>query len=276
MLFYAAPKVGKTWLAGTAGDRNVIVSNRNGITTLQSATFQKKYPCNPQVEFVDTDFSPDSPSGFNEVKKIIDKIFQKQNLASFDFLTLDDFSFINRMAIIEAVRMNGSESKSRTHTQAAKFMGEVIPAQQDLGTAYNLIDSFLVRVTSECREHKKHLIVLNQERHIYRKKIVVLQNGTTKEEEELWRIMPQFGGREYPDKALNHFDLIARLTSSPTTSQGGHSQYQIKMQFSPTLLPRIEVGDRYSVFKDFEVNLTIPEIVKRITESRTPKPTTNV
>jgi hypothetical protein len=262
MMFYGPPGTGKTFQIGTLGSRWLIISNRAGLDTIRNKEYRKLYPdCNPHIEIVRTDkrVPADHNGGFNRVKQIISTYLSDPKLsAEIDGIVIDDFTFLRKNARMEAVAMNGESDRSKTKSQAQKFHNEVIPTIADFGTEQTLIESFLTIATDECREAGKHFIVMNHERLIYREIVTVGSDGKKYKENILWRIIPGFGGKEAPDAALNHFDLIAHMKAKQA---GG--KHNVEFQFASTSQPPIEAKDRSKAFQAFEQNLTLQQILTR-------------
>lgn len=252
LMSYGAPGVGKTDLAGSVGSRNLILTDLNGMVTLQNPSFRKRYPeCNPMIEIIHPDSDPSQAKAYDQMATIINSYFEK-HLADFDVITIDDVDFLRAMAMNKAVGINFAESRSQTKTKIGKN-SMILPTMADFGTEMGLVEGFISNLASVCRIYGKHLIVNAHEKLIYEK------NKQTKED-VLVKVVPHFTGKAAPEAIGDYFDLIFRITRI-----GKEPSWVKRFQCHPD--DKVAAKDRFSVFKTNEDNLDWPKIVKRISDN---------
>lgn len=252
LLTYAAPGVGKTDLAGSVGSRNLIITDMNGIVTLQNPSFRKRYPnCDPIIEVVKPDEDPTKASAYDQMTNIVNN-YLEHHLDEFDVITIDDVDFLRSSAMNKAVTINSNEGRSQTKTKIKNY-SLVLPTMADFGTEMGLVEGFLSNLTSVCRIYKKHLIVNAHEKLIYEK------NKQTKED-VLVKVIPHFTGKAAPESISDYFDLVFRITRL-----GKEPSWIKKFQCHPD--DKVAAKDRFAVFKTMEDNLDWPKIEKRIKDN---------
>lgn len=258
LLCYGAPGMGKTYLSGSAGSRTLILTDLNGMVTLQNPTFRKQYPgVDPIVEVITPDEDPAQAKAYDQMANVINLYFEK-HLKEFDTLVIDDVDFLRSQAMNKAVGINAAESRSQTKTKI-KNHSMILPTMADFGTEMGLVEGFLSNLASTCRIFGKHLIVNAHERMIYEK------NKQTRED-VLKKVVPHFTGKAAPEAIGDYFDLVFRVTRI-----GKEPSWIKKFQCHPD--ETVAAKDRYSVFKTYENNLDWPQIVKRI-QDNLPSPET--
>lgn len=252
LLAYGAPGVGKTDLAGSAGSRSLIITDLNGIVTLQNPSFRKRYPdCNPIIEVVKPDEDPSKATAYDQMTNIING-YLEHKLSEFDTIIIDDVDFLRSSAMNKAVTINSNEGRSQTKTKIKNY-SLVLPTMADFGTEMGLVEGFLSNLTSVCRIYQKHLIVNAHEKMIYEK------NKQTKED-VLVKVIPHFTGKAAPEAISDYFDLVFRITRF-----GKEPSWVKKFQCHPD--DKVAAKDRYSVFKTVEDNLDWPKVTKRIKDN---------
>ena len=250
LLAYAAPGIGKTFLSGSAGSRNVIITDLNGIVTLKNPVFRKQFPnVDPFVEVIKSDEDPSQAKAYDMMSTRINHWFEER-LNDFDTITIDDVDFLRSSAMNRAVSINSSEGRSQTKSKI-KNMGIVLPTMADFGTEMGLVEGFLSNLTSVCRIYNKNLIVNAHERMIYKK------NKDTRED-VLEKVVPHFTGKSAPEAIGDYFDLVFRIT------RVGKGDTAFKKTFQCHPDDKVAAKDRYGVFKTYEDNLSFPDILARI------------
>lgn len=249
LLLYGAPGVGKTDLIGSAGSRTLILTDLNGIVTLQNPSFRKRYPdCNPIIEVIKPDEDPSKATAYDQMSTVINNYFE-HHLADFDAIAIDDVDFLRSSAMNKAVTINSNEGRSQTKTKIKNY-SLVLPTMADFGTEMGLVEGFISNLASVCRIFRKHLIIAGHEKLIYEK------NKQTKED-VLVKIVPHFTGKAAPESIGDYFDLVMRITRL-----GKEPSWVKKFQCHPD--DKVAAKDRYSVFKTTEDNLDWPKILQRI------------
>jgi hypothetical protein len=249
LLIYGAPGIGKTHVLGSAGSRTLILTDLNGMATLQNPVFQAQYPgCDPHVEVIKGDEDPSKSTAYDQMTNIINNYFEHK-LDEFDTVAIDDVDFLRASAMNKAVTINFMEKRSQTKTKIKDFH-MVLPTQADFGTEMGLVEGFISNLASVCRTYNKNLIVCAHEKILYEK------DSRTKEETPV-KYIPHFTGKAAPEAIGDYFDLVIRMTRLGKTPSVVY-----KFQCHPD--EKVSAKDRYSVFKTMEDNLSWPKIVARI------------
>lgn len=201
-LIYGASGSGKTRLLGTCGDRALIISNGGGLSTLKSPKFKELVGSNPIV----VELNASSPDDFF---KMHDALCDTLDFAldkyrdQFDFLCIDDATFMRRAAMYKGVEIGDSTNKSQTKKNILNKYDEMIPALQDFGTEMNILDTFFASYTQICKEAKKHFIVCAHERLSYSKPAKI------GDQPELIKVAPSFTGVDKnPSGVALYFDNV--------------------------------------------------------------------
>jgi hypothetical protein len=118
-LVYGKKGCGKTWFAGTAGDRNLFITAGNSVTgvkTLQSPEFQEKVGANPFVvelhEELDENRMPKKATLMDQVCDTIDWWLANRG-DEFDTVTVDDATNVRRAALFKGFAINQSAGLSQ-------------------------------------------------------------------------------------------------------------------------------------------------------------------
>jgi len=250
LLNYAAPGNGKTHLAGSAGSRNLIFTDLNGMVTLKNPVFLSQFPgCDPWVEEIPRDMDLASAKAYDYMADRINYWFEN-HMDKFDVVTIDDADQLRAASLVRAVATNKAEGKSETGTKIGKYK-IIMPAIQDFGTEMGYVEGFIANLISHCKIYNKHLIVNAHEKIIYNK------DGGPNKEPTVKKIVPDFTGKASPEAILDYFDLVFRITRV-----GKHPSATLRYQCHPDEMHAAK--DRYSVFKTYEDKLTFPAILKRI------------
>lgn len=201
-LLYGASGSGKTRLLGTCGDRTCIISNGGGLTTLKSPKFRELVGSNPIV----VELGATKPDDFFQLHDALcdtlDFALEKYG-DRFDFLCIDDATFMRRAAMYKGVEIGDNTKKSNTKQNIVNKYDEMIPAVQDFGTEMNILDTFFASYTQICKEAKKHFIVCAHERLSYKKAEKI------GEQPELVKVAPSFTGVDKnPSGVALYFDNV--------------------------------------------------------------------
>lgn len=250
---YGAPGVGKTELIGSAGSRNLIVTDMNGIVTLTGKGFRSRHgEVDPIIEVVENDDSPDRALAFDTVLNRIDAAIRDRK-DEFDCISVDDIDFIRHSAMSKALNMNSATGRSKTKETGKSFKGFYLPTMADFGTEMSLMEHFIRDLVDLGKAYDKHIIVAAHERFVYRQ-------DKKSDDKVLEKIVPHYTGSAAPEAINDYFDLVFRVTREGTAAQPA-----IEFQCHPT--NQVAAKDRFGVFATRERNLTFPSILKRINES---------
>jgi hypothetical protein len=255
-LIYGGSKEGKTWTAGTAGDRNLFISIGNGHKTIQSPAFRKVVGANPIIKIISESYDKYGccvePTALEALKAYIEYAFE--NFADeFDFLTVDDGSALSKFALYKGIRENAKTNKSRTWENANKNH-VMAPVVQDYGAEMNEVWQFLNQTIMHCASVGKHFILTAHTRETWLKK----PGAAIGEPKELKSIAPAFTGETFPDVIQGMFDNVLKMEAV-----GGGSN---------TVYRALTAGDEVKVagvrsagiFETLERNPNILEFTERI------------
>ncbi len=207
ILVYGSSGTGKTRLAGTLGNRTLIINNGDGISTLQSPAFKRDIKSNPIVitlaEKLGSRGMFESAQVFDAVCDTIDHALEKFP-QEFDHIVVDDATQLRRGALNKGLEFNKGSGKSKTLDQREKY-DMIVPAVQDYGIEMNLIEQFIASYTSICKQAKKNFILNAHERVTYQKGDKIGDQPT------ILKILPGFTGQTFPDTVPNYFDNVWRM-----------------------------------------------------------------
>lgn len=201
-LLYGASGAGKTRLLGTCGDRTVIISNGGGLSTLKSPKFKELVGSNPIVVELNAKKPDDFFSLHDALCDTLDYALEKLS-DKFDFLCIDDATFMRRAAMYKGVEIGDDRGTSQTKKKVLNKFDELAPAVQDFGMEMNILDTFFASYTQICKEAKKHFIVCAHERLTFKKPDQI--GG----QPELIRTAPSFTGVDKnPSGVALYFDNV--------------------------------------------------------------------
>jgi hypothetical protein len=252
-LIYGPSKVGKTWLAGTCGDRMLYIyfKRTEGIATIQSKAFQDLVGViNPITVCIDED-NPRT-TGFDATVDAIDYALTTFP-EKFDWVVIDEATGFRRAAMIKGLALNAELGRSKTQDKM-KVKGKDIflPGIQDFGAEMNLTEWFIAQAISDCTTHGKHFAMFAHERHIFHK------DGQI---DRLVGVKPAFTGKTFPDDITAYFDNVFRM-----------EQVRAGDKVSTRLHTRgddvYSGGTRYSgVFDDLIIKPNMQDMVAKIQSS---------
>lgn len=258
-LNYGSAGCGKTFFAGTAGSRTLIINNGGGMNTLLSPLFQSKYKgCNPIIVTVAEKMSErgvfNTAEVFDEICDSID-YYLKNHHEDFDTVVIDDVTQLRRGAMNKALELNDESGKSNTLKNFVKKFDLVSPAVQDYGVEMNLIEQFIASYTTTLKEAGKHFILNAHERQTFGKPAKI---GDVP---PLLETRPGFTGQTFPDQVTMYFDNVWHFE---VVSGGSNRVYRVTTQGHETLVAKTRWG---GVFETIETNPNFPDVIRRIRET---------
>lgn len=204
-LLYGASGSGKTRILGTCGDRALIISNGGGLSTLKSPKFKELVGSNPivvEINAVDTTGKPDFSTTHDAVCDTIDYALEKFQ-DKFDFICIDDATYLRRGAMLKGIDINDVTGKSKTKKEIIEEYDELVPAVQDYGMEMGILETFFATYIQICKDAKKHFIVCAHERLTWKKADKIGDMP------ELIRTAPAFTGVDKnPSGVALHFDNV--------------------------------------------------------------------
>lgn len=199
ILIWGASGSGKTYLAGTAGDRMLFISNGMGSSTLRSKFFKDTVGANPYIEEIPYDVYENKQRSFTLIENLI---VQGLGMDDIDFIVIDDATAHTQSSMIMALEINAATNKSQTIGVAKKF-DLILPAVQDYGTEIEHTRQFWAWAICEAKFAGKHLVVLAHERNVWKKGKLV------GDQPELIKQAPYFTGADKnPDRMPALFDFV--------------------------------------------------------------------
>lgn len=254
ILLYGGAKTGKTFFAGTTGDRTLYIDTGRGLLTLKSPKFKEmlKGNFNPIVAEVREDTNEERlvtvPKAFDEVCDAIDEGLEKFP-EKFDTVVLDDATALRKFAIHKALSINLEEKRSQTATKKRRV---VLPAIQDFGTEMAYVEWFMYQYDEILRKAGKHFIVLAHERHIFAKKDKVGDPDVVQ------MTRPGFTGKTFPDDIMAIFDFVWHTEK---VGSGNNATYRIRTSGDENT----RGGSRFGgLFSDVEPNPNFQKMLQRI------------
>lgn len=204
-MFYGASGTGKTEIAGTAGNRALIINTGKGTSTLKSPGFKARHPnCNPLIvdiaETVSDHGYIEKSAMYDMVCDVLDEQLQK-NPDRFDTVVLDDLTSLRRSALVKGMEINQASGRSTSKGTSSKLK-IAIKAVQDFGIEMDLISQFINGYAEILSGMKKNFIVLAHERLTYKK------GDKLGDIPVLAKVRPAVTGEKFPDDIPQMFDVV--------------------------------------------------------------------
>lgn len=249
MLLYGESGTGKTFWTASAGDRTIIITDKNGIITLRSPLFKKTVGTDPFLEEIEPDESPTHPKVFDKIRNMVDAFLEPSVIDQWDTLVLDDVNTTRIGARHKAVDLNMSLGRSKTGANASsgKQKDIIIPTMADFGTEMGLVEMFLRELTEGVRSKNKNLIVCAHQR-LYRK-----EGSNT-----IVATKPLFTGTDTPDAMPGIFDMVWYMR---TVGAGSAVKREFVTENEGGILAKSRWG---GLFKNPERDITAKQMFDRI------------
>lgn len=260
MLAYGAAGTGKTWFVGTAGPRTLIINIGNGLATIKSPVFRKKFYSAGLPIIATIHEERDEKTGIFKVATGFDAVCDAIDVAlaqfpdRFDTIAVDDATQLRGFAANKALEVGAEDNRSKTLEKAKKY-GTVLMAQQDFFGEMNLVEQFVAGTVDLARKHNKHFILTAHERYVWKK--MMDQKGKVIGE-EVDRVRPAFTGKSFPDDITGHFDLVWHFEA---IAAGGGQVYRAHTAEARKYLAKTRYPE---VFKGVEINPNFLKIVAAI------------
>lgn len=205
-LLFGGSGTGKTFLAGSAGDRTLIVAPSNGIATLKSPLFKQMVGSNPFLEVVDEAPIVDVATGFDKIEEVIDTYLRTKR-DEIDTIVVEDATSFRRMSMNKALELNMKLNRSKTQL-ATKAHEIVIPTVQDFGTEINLTEAFIIKYTQICKSLNLNFVMTAHERLAFVQPVNSEGKTVIGAKSVLYSCKPGFTGQTFPDSVTGLFDNI--------------------------------------------------------------------
>jgi hypothetical protein len=221
-LVYGKKGCGKTWFAGTAGDRNLFITAGNSVTgvkTLQSPEFQEKVGANPFVvelhEELDENRMPKKATLMDQVCDTIDWWLANRG-DEFDTVTVDDATNVRRAALFKGFAINQSAGLSQGWEKTKQH--EIpMPGVQDYGQEMKVMQWFVETYLEILAAHNKNFLFLAHERYTFSKSKDSKGNPIVGDKDIVDTIRPAFTGKTMPDDITVNFDEVWHIVKKGTS-----------------------------------------------------------
>lgn len=203
MLLYGSSKTGKTYFAGTAGSRTLYLNTGDGLETLLSPAFTRRYPESNGMIIADIREAgaTTTADAFDAVCRVIDNALENLS-GEFDTVVLDEASALRRFALNKAMELN---TQARTSgTRKSRMDTFVKPDIGDYGLEMQMIEWFLGTYIPIFKEARKNFLMIAHERQVYGKPPKI------GDEAPLIKVLPGFTGKTFPDTVPAYFDDVWR------------------------------------------------------------------
>jgi hypothetical protein len=250
-LLYGASKTGKTYFAGTAGARTLLINIGNGIDTLLSPAFTSKYP--KSAEMIVVDVREENPKGMAEAFDFVTDTINhalKHFPDSFDTIILDEATALRTFALNKAMELNTGARRVKRENRIEEYVKAELG---DYGEEMSMINWFLGQYIPKFKEANKHFLMLAHERQIFSKPE---RQG---DEATLARVLPGFTGKTFPDQVPAFFDDVFR--SEVLMDGSGNAVYQIRTAGNNSIVGGTRHG---GIFNTLETNPNFLEMLNRI------------
>lgn len=254
VLVYGSAKTGKTFFAGTAGERMLFISNGDGHSTLQSKCFKDRFKTDPFIEIVPVDDMAKGAVAFRKVAELIEANLTNPDI---DTIVVDDASRQIQASTLLALEINQKLNKSTTLANTKNF-DLLLPVVQDFGTEIeNTLQSYSWFI-SECKHNKKHFILLAHERNIFKK------GKNIGDQPELVKTVPYFTGADKnPDRIPGLFDWVLH---SESTGAGERTRYKVRTEGDENLIAGCRDGK--GIFPTIIENPNFLKMVQSVREGK--------
>lgn len=256
LLLYGNSGTGKTFFIGSAGNRTLIISPSNGLSTLQSKLFTRDIGSNPIIEVIDEEPLPPKATAFDKYSDVID-LYLEKHLDEFDTIIVDDATALRRVALTKGLELNSKLGRSKTLGQSKEV---IVPTVQDYGIEMNLVEQFCRHYTALCKNVKKNFVLTAHERQIYEKAEKIGELDILK------KILPGFTGKTFPDDITGLFDCTWH---TEIRGAGDRTYYQIRTQGDSQVVAKTRWGGLFPVLIEKQPRL---DVVFNCIKTQTPIP----
>lgn len=248
---------GKTWTAGTCGDRCLYLNVGDGILTLKSPLFQQKVGAKPIIwpkSQEDWYKIPDLEK-FDATCEAIEWFIDHKR-QDIDFIVLDDASVFNYLAHLKGLQLSNEYNRSKTLDKYKKSeSGIFLPGIQDFGAEIKMVEWFVSYHLGLFAQHGINFWMLAHERRSFTKKLNKDGEPIAGVESDLKDIKPGFTGQTFPDNIVRYFDFVWYMEN---VSAG---VYRAKTQGDDVIKAKTRFN---GVFKYIEKNPNLLKTVERM------------
>ncbi len=221
-LIYGAKGCGKTWFAGTAGDRNLFITVGNSITglkTLRSPAFKDAVGADPWVvelhEELDEERMPVKATLLDQVCDTIDWWLANRH-DDFDTVTIDDATNTRKAAMYKGFEINQSAQLSEGWARTEKYKIPM-PGIQDYGQEMKVMQWFVDTYLEILAANKKNFLFLAHERYTFNKQLNSKGEVIVGAADVIDKIRPAFVGKTLPDDITVNFDEVWHIVKKGTS-----------------------------------------------------------
>jgi len=220
-LVYGAKGCGKTWFAGTAGDRNLFITVGNsisGLKTLRSPAFRDAVGADPFVielhEKLNENRMPIKATLLDQVCATIDWWLANRD-EDFDTVTIDDATNTRRAAMFKGFEINQSAQLSEGWTRSNQY-DVPMPGIQDYGQEMKIMQWFVDTYLEILAARGKNFLFLAHERYTFKKQLNAKGDPIVGSADIIDKIRPAFVGKTLPDDITVNFDEVWHIKKKGT------------------------------------------------------------
>lgn len=255
---YGPSKVGKTWFAGTAGSRTLIINTGDGIDTLLSPGFKAAHPEAEDIIIVDIreDVDADKAEAFDLVGRVIREAYNSPIWDEIDNIVIDEATALRKYALNKATELNTEALKNEAAKAKRKSRLEdfLKPDIGDYGTEMQMIEWFLGNFIPFFKAEKKNFLMLAHQRQIFSKPARIGDDPILK------KVQPGFTGKTFPDTVPAYFDDVWHMEA---VGGGDNVVYRARTAGSENEV----AGNRHNgIFSTVEPDPNYQNMLKRIRE----------
>lgn len=252
LLLYGEAGTGKTFFAGSLGDRSLVCNLGWGLKTWSGPNFINKHGV---IHPLRIDIPIDNPHSFDILYDSLESAM-KLHGDKFDAVIVDEITALRRHAMNKAAEINHDLNKYGKSPYDSydkiKDIGYVVPQIMDYGEEMRAVEDFLIKYIELCKTAGKHFLALAHERHDEKKVKGTLNESVTT------AIYPGFTGQTFPSDCTRFFDEVWRLT---VVGIDKARTYQFQTEPDALVVAKTRHG---GVFAEIEKNLDFPTVIKRI------------
>lgn len=248
MLGFGGPGTGKTEFVLTMGEGTCLINLGRGEETLKNLGAKSRNK-NAKLTVVDLNKVLDkkdgsTPEPIEMINAISDSVYHAITVKGFKKIAIDDMTEYRTYALLQALKINKEQGKSKSYDFTLANDGLMMPVVQDFGTEMNLVEDFLRWLCNEAYDREFHVYITAHTRAIYRKSLDAKGSPIIGEPKVLVRELPGFTGETFPDNIPRLFSIVGMFNQNGVNKDGdqrirlylqGDSTRRVKHRYSGIL-----------------------------------------